>query len=124
MENTPSVTISLKHAPAASASLSFAKANAVDDAGVIKLVADDRVVFTQQRFEQAAVGIEATRIEDRIFHPKEDAQCALEFLVHRLRAADESHRCQAVAVAVEALACGSHQARIVGKAQIVVGAEV
>ena len=76
IEKTPSVAISLKRAPAASASCSLrlqighvvvavaealrlAQADAVDDAGVVQLVADDRVLLAEQRLEQAAVGVEA-----------------------------------------------------------------
>ena len=39
--------------------LRLAEPDAVDDARVIERVADDGVVFVQQRLEQAAVGIEA-----------------------------------------------------------------
>ena len=41
-----------------------------------------------------------------------------------LRAADEAHRGHAVAVAVERLLGGLAQFRVVGKAEIVVGAEI
>ncbi|MNF06602.1 hypothetical protein D3C80_2065890 [compost metagenome] len=41
-----------------------------------------------------------------------------------LRAADEAHRRHAVAIAVERLLAGLGQFGIVGKAEIVVGAEV
>ena len=57
--------------------------------------------------------------------PRKSAMRRLELLVHVLRAADEAHRGHAVAVAVERRACAaSTQRRVVGEAEIVVGAEV
>ena len=49
----------------------------------------------------------------------------LELLVHVLRAADEAHRRHAVAVAVERRRCAAcDEPRVVGEAEVVVGAEV
>ena len=81
----------------------LAQADAVDDAGVIQRVADDRVLLVEQRLEQAAVGVEARRVQDRVLRPEVGAQALLELAVHALRAADEAHRGDAVAVAVERL---------------------
>ncbi len=39
--------------------LRFAEADAVDNAGVIQLVTDHRVLVGEQRFEQTAIGVEA-----------------------------------------------------------------
>ena len=49
---------------------------------------------------------------------------ALELLVQILGAADEAHRSQAEAVIVEGLVGGGDDRRMVGQAQIVVGAEI
>ena len=46
--------------------LGLAQPHAVDDARVIQFVADDRVVFVEQRFEQAAVRIETAGVEDAV----------------------------------------------------------
>src|SRR4029079_8855460 len=93
-------------------------------ARMIELVTDDCVLFAQQRFEEAAVGIEAARIEDRVFGAEEAGKRVLQLLVHRLRAADEAHRRHAVAVAIEPFFCRCAQPRIVGQPEIVVGAQV
>ena len=46
--------------------LRLAQPDAVDDAGVVERIGDDRVLLIQQRLEQAAVGIEAGGVEDRV----------------------------------------------------------
>ena len=86
IENTPSVAISrsaallrllqarfeLVHVVVRVAeALRFAQADAVDDAGVVQRVADDRVLFVEQRLEQAAVRVEARRVEDRVLGAEE-----------------------------------------------------
>ncbi len=104
--------------------LRLAQPDAVDDAGVIQFVADDRVLLAEQRFEHAAVGIEAARIEDGVIGREECGERPFELLVHRLRAADEAHRCHAEAPAVEAFLRCRDQSRIVGQTEIIVGAEI
>ena len=83
IENTPSVAISRNRAFVAfrelgleighvvvlvAQALGFAEPDAVDDRGVVQLVGDDRILGAQDRLEQAAVGIPARGIEDRVFH--------------------------------------------------------
>ncbi len=46
--------------------LRLAQPHAVDDAGVVQLVAEDRVVLAEQRLEQPAVGVEARDVEDGV----------------------------------------------------------
>ena len=81
--------------------LRLAEANAVDDARVIERIGNDGVALIQQCFEQAAVGVEARGIEDRVFFAQEPAQALLELLVDALGAADEAHRGHAVAEAID-----------------------
>ena len=88
IENTPSVVIMIVRAPSAFAclqllfqvghvavgvavALGLAQADAVDDRRVVERVGNDRVVFVEQRFEQAAVGVEAGGVEDRVFGAEE-----------------------------------------------------
>ena len=47
--------------------LRFAEPDAVDDARVVQFIADDRVLLAEQRLEQAAVGVEAGGVENRVF---------------------------------------------------------
>ena len=56
--------------------------------------------------------------------PRKAREPRLQRLVHVLRAADEAHRGHAVAVAVERRLAGRDQRRMVGEAEVVVGAEV
>ena len=51
--------------------LGLAEPHAVDDRGVVERVGDDRVLLAEQRLEQAAIGVEAGGIEDRVLHAEE-----------------------------------------------------
>ena len=62
----------------------LAQADAVDDRRVVQRVGDDRVLLAEQRLEQAAVGVERGRVEDRVFRAEEGRQSLLERLVHGL----------------------------------------
>ena len=105
-------------------SLGFAQADAVDDGGVVQLVGNDGVLRAEQRLEQAAVGVEAGRIEDGVVHTQELADLVFQFLVQFLCAADEADGGQAVAPLVIAVLGRLDHFRVVGQAQIVVGAHI
>jgi hypothetical protein len=62
--------------------------------------------------------------EDRVVHPEEAGQGRLELPVEVLRPADEADRGHAIAVLVDGALGGLGEARVVGQAEIVVGAEV
>ena len=102
----------------------LAETNAVDDAGVVQGIADDGVLGVEQRFEQAAVRIEAGGVQNRIFHRQIGAQALLQFAMHALRPADEAHRRHAVAIAREPRMRRLEHRRVVGEAQVVVGAQI
>ena len=102
----------------------FGEADAVDDGGVVEFVADDGVVGGEQGFEDAGVGVEAGRVEDRVVGLEEGAEAGFEFAVDFLGAADESDGGKAVAPAVEGGVGGGDEIGVVGEAEIVVGAEV
>ena len=86
MENTPSVAMRRVRAPRASfeavlqlghvavgvaQALRLAQADAVDDAGVVERVGDDRVALIEQGLEQPAVGVEARGVQDRVLGAEE-----------------------------------------------------
>ena len=102
----------------------LAKPHAVNDAGMVERVGDDRILGAQQRLKQAAVGVEAGRIEDRVVHAQKLRNLALKLLVHALRAADEAHGGQSIAPYVVALLGRADDLRVIRQAQIVVGAHV
>lgn len=60
--------------------LGLAKANAVDDGGVIQLVGDDGVVGRQHGLEQAGVGVETARVENGILATVKLGDPPLQFL--------------------------------------------
>src|SRR5690606_1112798 len=96
----------------------------VDDRGVVERVRDDRVVLAQQGFEQAAVGVEAGRVEDGVVLAEEVRDGLFQPLVQVLGAADEAHAGHAEAVRVERRLGRLDHRRVVGQAEVVVGAEV
>ncbi len=102
----------------------FAQSNAVDDRCVVELVADHHVVLVQQGFEQAAVGVETRRIKNGILDTEESRDPSLQLFVDRLGATDEADAGQAVSPPLERPLRGLDDPRIVGEAEIVVGAEV
>ena len=104
--------------------LRLAEANAVDDARMVELVADHRVLLAKQRFEESPVGVEAARVKDAVVGAEEGGECGLELLVHALRATDEAHRGHPKAPLVDTCLGRLDQAPIVGETEIVVGAEV
>ena len=61
-------------AVAVAQALGLAEPDAVDDRGVVQLVGDHGVLGAQQRLEQAAVGVEARGVEDRVFGAEELAR--------------------------------------------------
>ena len=101
-----------------------AEPDAVDDGGVVELVARYRVLLVEQGLEQPSVGVEARRVKDRVLGPKELRHSLLEVLVDLLGAADEAHACHPVAPPVQRLPGSGHHPRVVGEPEVVVGAQV
>ena len=87
-------------------------------------VGHDRVLHAEEGFEQAAVGVEAGGIEDRVLRVEEVGDFLFEDFVKVLRSADKPDRGQAEAVLVQGLAGRLEDFRVVGQAEVVVGAKV
>ena len=104
--------------------LGLAQAHAIDDGGVVERVADDGILFGEERAEQASVGVEAGCVEDGVLGLEILRDGSLQLLVDVLRAADEAHRRHAVAAAVHHLLGSLDESGVVAQSQIVVGAEV
>ncbi len=102
----------------------LAEADAVDDARVIERIADDRILFVEQSFEQSAIRVETRRIQNRILRRQERAEPLFELAMHDLRAADETNRRDAVAVLVERPMRRIHDGRVVGESQVIVRAQI
>ncbi len=102
----------------------LAQPHAIDDRGVVEGVGDDRVLLAQQRLEESPVGVEAGRIQDGVLGAEEPGDGGFQLLVQVLGAADETHAGHAEAMAVQRVLGGLDDVRVVGQAQVVVGAEV
>ena len=98
----------------------LAKPDAVDDAGVVERVGDHRVALVHERLEDAAIRVEAGRVENGVLGAEKVGQRRLQLLVHLLGAADEADRGHPVAPAVEGLPGSREDGRVVGEAKVVV----
>ena len=107
-----------------SVTLGFAQPDPVDDRGVVEAVGDNRVLFIQERLEHAAVGVEAGGEEDGVLLAEVPGDRRFELAVQRLRAADEAHRGHAEAEFVHRPPRGGDDVRMIGQAEIIVGAEI
>jgi hypothetical protein len=122
MEKTPSEIVDVVVAVAVSGCL--AEPNSVYDAGVIQRIADDGVLGTQERLEEAPIGIKTGGVKDRVFCSEKPGQAGLEFLVDRLGAADETDRGHAIAPAFQGFLRSLGDFGMTGQTQVIVRAEV
>ena len=104
--------------------LGLAQPHTVNDGGVVQLVGDDRVLRPQKGLEQTAVGIEAGGVQNGVLHAGEGGNFLFQLLVDGLGAADKPDGGEAEAPLVIAVLGGGNQLRVIGKTQIVVGAQV
>ena len=104
--------------------LSLAKTGAVDDGSVVQFVRDDGILRAQQGLEQAAVGVKAGGVKDGVVHAQKFGKLTLQLLVDILSTTDKAHGGQAEAPLVIAGLGRGDQIRVIGEAQIVVGAHV
>nr|GEU28576.1 hypothetical protein [Tanacetum cinerariifolium] len=102
----------------------LAQADAVNDRGVVQGVRNNGVVLVEQRFEHAAVGVEGGCVQDGVFGAEEGRDRAFQLLVHGLRAADETHRRQAVAVFFGGVDGRLRHPLFARQAQVVIGAHI
>ena len=105
-------------------SLRLAESDPVNDAGMIQLIAQDRVLGAEEGFKEPAVGVHARGVEDGIAGAQEPRDCLLELLMDCLGAADEADGRQAVAPACKRVTRGGHDLRMTGQAEVVVGAHI
>ena len=77
----------------------------VDDARVIELVGNDRILRRQNRLKKSAVRIEAGGIQNCILRAEKGADLCFELLVNVERTADKAHGCAAEAAVFITFAC-------------------
>ena len=73
--------------------LGLTQTHSIDNARMIKRIADNGVVWPEQCFKQPAVGIETGRIQNRIVGFEKFAEAVLERFVQFLGAANKPHTC-------------------------------
>ena len=99
------------------------EADAVDDAGVIQFVGKDDVVGATERGEEGFVGAEAADVAEGGGGADEAGDCFFDFAVAVERAADEADGGGAGSVFLQAFDAGGDHFRMVGEAEVVIGAE-
>eukprot|EP00760_Papus_ankaliazontas_P007800 PhM_4_TR13537/c0_g1_i1/m.78788 len=102
----------------------LAEAHAVDDGGVVELVAHNHVLFGEEALEDAGVGVEARGVQDRVLLPQQLRDLTFVLLVQHRRAADEANARHAEACPGHGVAGSLDNLRAASKAEVVVGAEV
>ena len=100
--------------------LRLGQPHAVDDRGVVELVRVEPVGLLQHGGEEALVRGPAGHVQDRVVASEEGRDLGFELLVQLLRAADEPHRPEPRAPAVDRLLLRFPDARVVREAQVVV----
>ena len=104
--------------------VSLGQTNAVDNARMVESVGNNCVVRRGNGFKQAAVSVETTAVKNSVFRRQELAESFFQFLMNRLCSANKTDAAHAVTVLVVAGFCRRDKFLIVGKTEIVVGAEV
>ena len=102
----------------------LAQTHAVDDRSMVQRIGDDGVLLRKERFEHAAVGVEAGGVENRVLRTEIVGDNLLQLLVDVLAAADEAHRRHAVAAGIHCFLRRLDQPRIVRQSEVIVGTEV
>ena len=102
--------------------LGFAQAHAIDDRGMVQLVADHGVLRGKQGLKQPPIGVKAGGIENGVVRAQKAGDFLLQGLMDVLGAADEPHGGQAIALFVIGLLGGLNEPGAVAQAQVVVGA--
>ena len=80
--------------------------------------------FIEQRLEHAAIGVETGGEHDRVRLAQVPGDRLLELAMQSLRSADEAHRSHAEAELVHGASRRRDDVRVIGEAEIIVGAEI
>ena len=91
---------------------------------MVERVRDHRVFWSQKRLKQSPIGVKAGCEEDRIIHAQEVRQTCFKIAVQILGAADKPDGGHAKPVIGHRAFGGFDKGRMIGQAQIVVGAKV
>ena len=102
----------------------FTQTHAINDRSVVQGIGNNCVFCAQQRFKQAAVGVEARRVKDGIFHTEECRQFLLQLFMAVLGTANKANRSHTKSVRIHTRFCRCNQFRMVSQSQIVVRTKV
>ena len=102
----------------------FTQTNAIYDRSVVQGIGNNCVFCAQQRFKQAAIGVEAGRVKDGIFHTEECRHFLLQLLMAILGTANKANRSHTKSVRIHTRFCRCNQFRMVSQPQIVVRTKV
>ena len=91
---------------------------------MIQLIRNHSILFTQQRFEQSPVGIEAGTVQNCVVRLQKAADFLLQSPVNGLRSADETHGRHAISPPIQSRVGGLQNGRMIGKTEVVVRTQI
>src|SRR5207249_9830369 len=97
---------------------------AVGPARVVQRGAEHGVVLAEERVKEDSVRVETGAVEDGVAGAEERRDGSFEILVEVLRPADESHGGHAVPSHADRMRRRLYDRRMVGQAQVIIGAKV
>jgi len=100
------------------------QADAVDNAGMVERVTDYGVFGTENSFKQTAVGVKTGRIQNGIFRTMKIADLFLQAGMKILGTTYKAYGGQAESIMVQGVLGRLDHAGMIGKSQVVVGAEI
>src|SRR5690606_21333972 len=98
--------------------------HAVDDRSMVQFVRDDRVLFSEQWFKDAAIGIKGSGIQNGIFHSQKGGKLLLQLFVDLLGATDKAYAAHTIPPLIKGALRSFPYAGMGREAQIVVGTEI
>ena len=91
---------------------------------MVQRIRDNRILRAQQHLKQAAIGIKARGIKNRLLHTQKLTELMLQLFVQALSATDKPHRCQPITPVIEARFSSGTYLWVLSQPQIIIGAEI
>ena len=91
---------------------------------MVEFVRDDGIFWTEQCFEQTAIGVETGTVENRVFGSQKLRYRPFQLLMNTLCAADKAHTGHAISPAIQSFMGRFDDLRMFCQAEIIVGAHV
>src|SRR5690606_25563633 len=81
--------------------LCFTQTHTINNRSMIECVADDGILFVEQRFENTTVGIKGSSVKDGIFRTQKTGEFLFKFFVDVLSSADKTYTAHTISAVVD-----------------------